>query len=76
MALTTAHMGAAAVPGGERRADDAEVVRFGPAGGEDHLVGLRPDGLGDLAPGLLDAGAGRPAEPVGAGGIPERLVVR
>ena len=32
--------GAAAVPGGERRADDAEVVRLGAAGGEDHLVGL------------------------------------
>ena len=37
-------------------------------------LGSAPMACGHLAPGLLDAGAGRPAVPVGAGGIPESLI--
>ena len=65
--------GAAALPGRERGADDAEVVGLGAAGGEDHLVGLGADRLGHLAPGLLEAGARGPAEPVGARRVAEGL---
>ena len=65
---------AALVPGRQRGADDREVVRLGAARGEDHLVRLGADGLRDLAPRLLDAGPGRPAEPVGARGVAEGLL--
>ena len=64
---------AAALARRERRADDAQVVGLGAARGEDHLVRLGAHGLGHLAAGLLDAGPGGAAEPVGARGVAEGL---
>ena len=43
IALTTAHIAAPWARGREARPDDPEVVRFGAAGGEDHLVRLGTD---------------------------------
>ena len=61
-------------PGGARRrvaTEDGEVVGLGAARGEDHLARSRADRGGDLAARLLEAGAGRPPEPVCARRVAE-----
>src|SRR5213082_3632607 len=65
----------AALARGERASDHREVVRLGPPRREDHLAGLRasPQGLGDRALRLLDAGARGPTEPMSRGGVAEGL---
>ena len=40
--------GAAAIPRRQGRAHDPQVVRLGPAGSEDDLIGLGAHGLGNL----------------------------
>ena len=57
-------------PGG---ALEGEVVRFGPAGREHDLAGLAMEVGGDLLVGVVERGAGGPAEAVGGARVPERL---
>jgi hypothetical protein len=61
----------------ESGTDDGEIVCFGAARGENHLVRLDAEGLGGLALALLETGAGVPPHPVGRrrvppGGLEER----
>ena len=65
MAETDGAHGAAAVARRQRRADDAEVVGLGAAGGEDHLVGLGAD---RLRPPRGGPARGPPARPGRTGG--------
>jgi len=64
----------APIPRSERRADDGEVVASVPPDVKKDLAGLGAQRESDLAAGLVQPGAGGPAEPVRAGWIPECLL--